>query len=117
MHIFYWLQGRNLSAGQIKLNKMKEVICIKTHSQGLVKNGNIYPLLETKDVKCHCGPKTLYNVGILSSNNTNNKHSTCPNCKYRIPNHTGYRWFDSSLFADLADITELLRVLDEEVKI
>lgn len=96
---------------------MKEVICIKTHSQGFVKKGIIYPLLETKPVKCHCGPKTLYNVGIPVNNNNNNKYTNCPYCGYRLANHTGYKWIDSSLFADLADISELLEVLNEEVNI
>lgn len=115
MHIFYWLQGRNLSAGQIKLNKMKEVICIKTHSQGFVKEGIIYSLLETRDVICHCGPRVLYNVGIPI--NTNSTYTTCGYCNYNLPNNNSYRWFDSSLFADLADISELLEILDEKVKI
>lgn len=96
---------------------MKEVICIKTHSKAWVKQGIIYPLLEIKDAKCHCRPRTLYNVGIPTSNNNTNKYTICPYCGYRLPNHTNYRWFDSSLFADLADISELLEVLNEEVKI
>lgn len=93
---------------------MKEVICIKTHSKGWVKEGIIYPLLETKQVTCNCRPRILYNVGIRISNN---KYSSCSVCNYSIPNQSGYTWFDSSLFSDLTDISELLEILNEEVRI
>lgn len=91
---------------------MKEVICIKTHSQGVVKEGVIYPLLEIKDVKCHCGPKTLYNVGVLSPGINNIKYSCCGNCGYKIRNYTNYRWVQSILFAEVADISELVESLN-----
>lgn len=96
---------------------MKEVICIKTHSQGKVKEGNIYPLLETKSLKCNCGPKILYNVGIPTSKTASFNYVRCPTCNYRAPNYTNYIWFSSELFANLADITELTEILSKEVAI
>ena len=90
---------------------MKEVICIKTHSQGVVKEGNIYHVLSTINVECKCGPKVLYNVGIVAPPGGRSK---CLNCGTRRVFDNPMYWIDSKLFAEPADISDLVEILNKK---
>ena len=90
---------------------MKEVICIKTHSQGVVKEGNIYHVLSTINVECKCGPKVLYNVGVVGNPKA---YSKCGTCGTRRFLDSPMFWVSSTLFAEPADISELVEILNKK---
>ena len=90
---------------------MKEVICIKSHSQGVVKEGNIYQVLTSMNVECQCGPKVLYNVGIVAPPRA---RSVCKNCGTKRVFDSPMYWIDSKLFAELGDISELTEILTKQ---
>jgi len=90
---------------------MKEVICIKTHSRGVVIEGNTYYVLSTMNVVCQCGPQVLYNVGIVGDPKAYTKCLTCGT--RRLINSPMY-WINSKLFADVADISELKEILNKQ---
>ena len=71
---------------------MTEVICIRNHSQGVVKEGEIYPLLDNK-VECSCGAE-MYDIGAKS----NAMYQVCMCGKDYIRNSKTW-WLDSRLFA------------------
>ena len=95
---------------------MKEVICIKDHSMKYVKKGEIYSLLNTMSVTCHCGPKLLYDVGIKSKSNGGH-YAVCIHCGYKVYISNDTTWIHHSLFTEAADISELTEILSREVAI
>jgi hypothetical protein len=78
---------------------IKELLCIQTHSEGIVKAGNIYPLINAKAV-CDCG--ISYNVGIRD----NRDGTICGGCGRWQPNN-GWRWFAPALFVEISEQDEL----------
>jgi hypothetical protein len=93
---------------------MKEVICIKNHSKNVVVKDKIYTVYSILEITCNCGPKTLYDVGVI--NNAESKRVECPECKKTLP-PSDIHWITSELFADLADISELQEILTKELSI
>lgn len=91
---------------------MKEVICIKNHSKNVVVKDRIYTVYNVLETSCKCGPRTLYDVGII--NNAKSKRVECPACKKALSPSDIY-WITSELFADLADISELQEILTKEL--
>lgn len=84
----------------------QDVVCIKTHSMGIVKEGDVYNIKELRkgccDVQIH--------VGLL----TDTKYTRCFCGKLELGN--GIIWFSESLFKpldELSDISELLEVLNK----
>jgi hypothetical protein len=71
---------------------ISEVVCIKTHSQGIVKEGEIYPLLDTR-ADCSCGA-TMYDIGAKSEA----IFQVCMCGKEYVRNNKTW-WLDSRLFA------------------
>jgi len=71
---------------------MREVVCIKTHSQGIVKEGEIYPLLDVRH-DCSCGAR-MYDIGA----NSEAIFQVCMCCKEYVRNSKVW-WLDSRLFA------------------
>jgi hypothetical protein len=91
---------------------MKEVICIKNHSKNVVVKDKIYTVYSILETSCNCGPKTLYDVGVI--NNSESKRVECPTCKKALAPSDIF-WISSVLFADLADISELQEILTKEL--
>jgi hypothetical protein len=89
-----------------------EVICIKNHSTNVVVKDTIYTVHSVLQTNCHCGPKTLYDVGVI--NNSESKIVECPACKKALAPSDIF-WISSVLFADLADISELQEILTKEL--
>lgn len=71
---------------------MSEVLCIQNHSQGIVKEGEIYPLLDVKR-GCSCGAE-MYDIGATN----NAMYQTCICGKESVRNSKVW-WLDSRLFA------------------
>lgn len=88
----------------------KKVICVKAHSQGVVKRGQVFELLGIKKGYCICNNYVL-DVGIL------NKwvFGGCRKCEIIEP--CSIHWLSSVLFAPYDDSLSSLTVemiLDEE---
>lgn len=93
-----------------QFNIGQEVVCIKTHSQGAVKEGNIYTIHRMKKPCC----TTVVDVGVKSSHPI----AACTECKGRRVMNDNIWWIASDLFAPLGDISELEAILNtEKVKI
>lgn len=73
----------------------QEIVCIKTHSQGLVKRGRIYTIKGLQKGFCPCY-HILIDVGIEHSGTTG-----CVRCNKRMPENTSNAWFGEHLFAPL----------------
>lgn len=71
---------------------MSEVVCIQNHSQGIVKEGEIYPLLDVRH-DCSCGAE-MYDIGA----NSEAMFQVCMCGKEYVRNSKVW-WLDSRLFA------------------
>jgi len=82
-----------------------ELYCVKSHSQGMVKAGNIYPLINDK-CPCRCN---AIDVGIVLLEDINGiplsigDNGTCSDCgcTYKFD---GVFWVCRSLFANIDNI-------------
>lgn len=93
----------------------EKVVCVKTHSQGVVKEGDIKTL---NDFKKGCCGDLVFNVGIKSSYKIG-EYLMCPRCnKPKISD--GIWWIYAKLFRPIDDlyneeIKELTEALNEPV--
>lgn len=78
-----------------------ELLCIQTHSQGVVIAGEVYPLISEIKSPCECD-KTLVNVGISSKYDT----SECTICK-KVWVSDDIFWINKKLFAQIATEDEV----------
>jgi hypothetical protein len=88
-----------------------ELYCIKTHSQKVVVEGNIYPLISDK-MPCKCNDGVDVGVkAILKA-----KIRYCQYCKTSYQND-GIWWIGKVLFANIDDISisEATEQLNEKV--
>jgi hypothetical protein len=82
----------------------KKVICIKNHSQGVVKKGDVRELLGIRKALCKCGGLDL-DIGIATHNVANNN---CIVCNMQSLDIGGIYWFDSRIFAPYDDTLSTL---------
>lgn len=77
----------------------KKVICIKEHSSGVIKKGDLFELLGMKKHKCKCGVLVL-DVGI----ETTSPFERCSDCgDIRLALNENEHWFRAKLFAPYDD--------------
>lgn len=81
----------------------QEIVCIKTHSEGLVKKNETYIIQSLK--KC-CSINI--DVGVRNS-----RGSICSKCMEKDM-VTNIIWFSENLFAPLMDISELESILNKQ---
>jgi hypothetical protein len=97
----------------------KKVICIKNHSQGIVKKGSIYTLEGIKSKKCKCSGYIL-DIGLLHPEGAVKSTTICTECRM-VASESSERnlWLHSTLFAPYDDslsettVEELLNELVE----
>ena len=90
----------------------QEIVCIKTHSKGIVKKGESYFIKGLQKANCTCGYIEI-DVGIQKFS-----HQYCKRCGFRKPEPTLIFWFNESLFAPLDfDISELTDILEQPKEI
>ena len=85
----------------------QDVVCIKDHSRGKVKEGKVYTIKSLRSVCCD----VEIDVGIVATR----EKSQCK-CGF-ISNNYGTCWLSEHLFKpldELSDISELLEVLNKE---
>lgn len=73
----------------------QEIVCIKTHSHGMVKRGRIYTIQGLQQGVCSCH-HILIDVGIESGGLTNG----CSKCRKILP-QSNVLWFGETIFAPL----------------
>lgn len=90
-----------------------EIVCIKNHSDGIVKEGEIYICKALLHEKCKCGGY-IVDVGIRESPNETGK-VWCIDCNSSYDDDSIW-YIDASLFKKLdtlVNINELLEVLEQ----
>ena len=92
----------------------QEIVCVKTHSRGIVKSGEIYKIVGLTISKCKCNNLTLINVGINATSN----FGSCGFCNTRYVKESDAWWLNEILFAPLEydqnEIEKLLEIKIEE---
>ena len=92
----------------------QDIVCIKTHSQGVVKEGNVYTIKSLSGALCKCS-HVMIDVGIKQDYEL----GECPNCKtHNIPLN-GIMWIYEALFAPLdtlTDISEIEEILNQPIE-
>lgn len=87
----------------------QEIVCIKTHSQGMVKRGQTFIIKGLSNGFCRC-TAVLIDVGVIS----NNLRVECKYCNVIINKNSNVHWFAESYFSPLEynqeAIDELLAV-------
>ena len=96
----------------------QDIVCIKTHSQGFVKKGEVYTIKSLRQACCHIG----IDVGLIDSRKGLNYTSSCIKCNSQINNgKSPVLWFGDSLFVpleslvNLDEIEEILQIPIEEL--
>ena len=91
----------------------QEVVCIKTHSQGIVKKGDIYTIESLRKPECGCYI-VLIDVGIIQPNKAQLHCAICNYVSKVVDNENSIWWISSRLFAPLEynqkAIEELLKI-------
>lgn len=90
----------------------QEIVCVRSHSQGHVTEGNVYKIRSLKASNCNCY-STIIDIGQYSHADA----SYCPVCgNERSCN--GIRWFSERLFVpleyDQQAIEELLKIQEPQ---
>lgn len=85
----------------------QKIVCIKTHSQGVLKKGKIYAIKKIRK-SCCCFD---VDIGIVSTT----KYANCGFCKIsRISDDTW--WINESLFAPLEEDGSTFRLTKEVIE-
>lgn len=91
----------------------QEIVCVKSHSQGVVKKDRIYTIKGIMQSCCHIS----LDVGMKQTDRTGSGlfQLQCNLCNKSEPITTDNTWwFGESLFAPLMDISELESILNKE---
>lgn len=75
----------------------QEIVCIKTHSQGVVKRGQIYPVKGLRKAFCKCVDIQI-DVGVT---HPTSKTESCTDCNIKRRADSDIWWLHESLFAPL----------------
>lgn len=93
----------------------QDIVCIKTHSLNIVKEGELHKVQSLQECPCKCGGVEIH-VGIFYESKPSEKpFAKCQTCGF-IQVNDGKHWLDSSLFRpldELVNISELTSVLEK----
>ena len=92
----------------------QDIVCIKTHSEGVVKGGEIFHIKSLKIGFCKC-VDVLIDVGQYASNII----VECSDCNITIKATDNIRWLADDLFAPLdtlTDISEIEEILNQPIE-
>ena len=92
----------------------QEIVCVRTHSRGIVKSGEIYKIVGLSTSKCKCSNLKLIDVGVKATAD----FGRCGICDTRYPKIKDAWWLGEILFAPLEydqnEIEKLLEIKIEE---
>lgn len=89
-----------------------DIVCVKTHSQGIVKEGEVYKCLGLTIASCSC-KKYLVDIGETSTNGC----TLYRPCK-EISTTDGIIWINATMFRKLdtlINIDEITELLEEPI--
>lgn len=92
-----------------------DIVCIKDHSQGVIKKYNVFTAKRIMESTCHC-KYYVVDIGIRSRS----VHSYCPSCDTRNYVTDDIFWFHAGLFRkldNLVDISELIERTENKSEI
>jgi len=92
----------------------QDVVCIKTHSNNKVKEGDVFTIKALKAGFCNC-TKVLVHIGQFDKGII----ERCPDCNITNKAVDDIRWFCASLFAPLdtlTDISEIEEILNQPIE-
>lgn len=82
----------------------KKVICIKDHSEGIVRKGQVYPINAIKKGHCVCGYKLIDIGKPFHTPQTTLYNSMCMQCGHqKVERNDGIQWLSCILFAPYDD--------------
>ncbi len=92
----------------------QEIVCIKTHSQGVVKRGNIYTIQGLKQASCECHYIDI-DVGIKGDGSNTVR---CGDCNVITRVVGNIHWLHEELFAPLEyDQQAIDELLEQPIEI
>ncbi len=77
----------------------KKVICVKSHSNGKVKKGQVFELHGIRKSVCNCKGECMLDIGMRGDYGT----ISCNACGVRVYERHSIFWFSSTLFAPYDD--------------
>lgn len=93
----------------------QDIVCIKTHSRGHVKEGETYIIKSLREGFCKC-TKVQISIGMKSNNN----YQSCTRCGITmVKKGDNSIWFSERLFApldSLTDISEIQEILNQPIE-
>lgn len=96
-----------------KFHVGQQVICIKSHSKGIVKKGQIKEIQAIKKGPCKCAPIVI-DVGIPGNAPIGELVLVCHPCNLSQQSDAVW-WVNAALFAPLPDEQELSDVTVDEI--
>lgn len=94
------------------------IVCIKTHSLGVVKEGEVFTIKDLRKSICKCTGIEI-NVGIICDGNSGDSYMIkCRDCNTSVIEDSPIYWFCESLFAPLdtlVDISEIEELLSQPI--
>jgi len=91
----------------------QDIVCIKTHEQGVIKEGEVFTIKGIRTDFCSCS-FIHFNVGI----GTTNKREVCTFCGFHAV-ATNIYWLSETRFAPLdtlTDISEIEEILSQPIE-
>ena len=80
----------------------QDVVCIKTHRQGIIKEGNVFTIIGLRQTCC----SIQINIGISSRYG----NDICTKCSKISKNLDGVWWFGEDRFVPLESITDISEI-------
>ena len=97
----------------------QDVVCIKTHSKGIVKEGDVFTVKGLRESTCKCNDIEIH-VGIYDTLGYNSYRNSCMICGWQGELTTSnVWWFSNILFAPLdtlTDISEIEEILNQPIE-
>ncbi len=90
----------------------QEIVCVKSHSQGIIKKGEIYVIKGLQSPKCKCNYISI-DVGVLGSSH----YAECNTCKVSYTKNPFIWWLHEDNFAPIEYNQDAINKLLEETLI
>ena len=92
----------------------QDVVCIKTHSEGVVKEGETYTIKSLKEGFCNC-ISVLIHIGIFDDST----HEMCQDCDIIVPSTGNILWLWEGLLGSPDTLTcssEMEEILNQPIE-
>jgi hypothetical protein len=93
----------------------QDIVCIKSHSQGVVKEDEVFVIKGLRTAPCNCGNIEI-NIGIISNGEVLHE---CGSCGAVTTRYESSRFLSERIFAPLdtlTDISEIEEILSQPIE-